>query len=103
MDGAIHSAAGSQLYNECKMLNGCPTGKEKDTAGEWIRFASLQFMLSISSSNSVRRRLMGLDRSTKQTFLWGQISIHSEVQYPVPTALCFSYCQFPMCVLVYVA
>jgi len=37
VDGCIHEAAGPQLKEECKLLNGCSPGETKITSGYNLR------------------------------------------------------------------
>jgi len=51
VDGAIHSAAGRDLVEECRLFDGCETGDTRVTGGYNVRLPS-DLILELQSQDS---------------------------------------------------
>ncbi|KAL8278494.1 hypothetical protein RQP46_009184 [Phenoliferia psychrophenolica] len=78
VDGAIHSAAGGRLYDECKLLDGAETGESKITWGYRLPAKYIIHTVGPVYSRSKKEECERLLRSCYQTTL--EVAVANDVK-----------------------
>lgn len=78
VDGAIHSAAGPSLYDECKLLNGAETGEVKLTTGHDLPAKHIAHAVGPIYSSSRKEHCEEMLRSCYRTTL--ELAVQNELR-----------------------
>ena len=90
VDGAIHSAAGPQLLEECKTLGGCPTGAAKITYGYNLPASYIIHTVGPIYNGKVEQRLELADCYKNSLDLARKHHLHS-IAFPAISTGAYAY------------